>query len=235
MLHWLWVLPTALSCPDTTSAPLLHAEVGNWKNKGGRGKENMQNKVAWGKEALHCREKECTNARNFILPCVHAILHTYTLKQTITGKINAEFKEVWKKSLCFWNLPFFNVHYGAPIPSATWNLQSVFLLPELSAVLVHQSSGNSSPLHSYRISSKMLPQANGWELFLTICWGFLSQKCTTKTLQFKELFCLFVFEQSHRSCCAGPTHVPWQNKYLSIGCSRAACIAVLQRELPFFH
>lgn len=43
---------------------------------------------------------------------------------------------------------------------------------------------------------------------------------------------MFVFVQSQRSCCAGPTHMPWQNKYLSIGCSRAACTAVLQRDLP---
>lgn len=77
----------------------------------------------------------------------------------------------------------------------------------------------------------MLPQANGWELFLTVCWGFLSQKCTTKTLQFKEHF-LFVclWTKSQKLLCW--THVPWQNKYLSIACSRAACIAVLQRELP---
>lgn len=79
----------------------------------------------------------------------------------------------------------------------------------------------------------MLPQTNGWELFLTICWGFLSQKFTTKPCGLRSFIVyLFVFVQSQRSCCAGPTHVPWQNKYLSIGCSRAACIAVLQRELP---
>lgn len=29
----LWVLPTAFRCPNTTSAPLLHAEVGNWKKQ----------------------------------------------------------------------------------------------------------------------------------------------------------------------------------------------------------
>lgn len=129
--------------------------IQRWATEKTRGekKEKMQNKVAWGKEALHCREKECINTENFIFPCVHAILHTYTLKQTIAGKINTEFKEILKKSLCFWNLPFFNVHYGAPIPSATWNLQSVFLLPGPSAPLVHQSSENSFPLHSYRISS----------------------------------------------------------------------------------
>lgn len=126
---------------------------GQLKKQGGKKKEKMQNKVALGKEALHCREKECINTENFIFPCVHAILHTYTLKQTIAGKINTEFKEILKKSLCFWNLPFFNVHYGAPIPSATWNLQSVFLLPGPSAPLVHQSSENSFLLHSYRISS----------------------------------------------------------------------------------
>lgn len=107
-------------------------------------------------------------------------------------KLMLSLRKYWKKSFCFWNLPFFNVHCGAPIPSATWNLQSVFLLPEPSVPFVHQSSENSSPLHSYRLVPQMLPQANGWELFLTICWGFLSQKCTTKTLQFKELFCLFV-------------------------------------------
>lgn len=42
----LWALPTALSCPDTTSAPLLHPEVGNWKKQMGKKNEKVQNKVA---------------------------------------------------------------------------------------------------------------------------------------------------------------------------------------------
>lgn len=144
-----------------------------------------------------------------MLPCLHAILYTYTLKQTITGNINAEFKEILKKYFCFWNLPFFNGHFNVPVPSATWNLQSVFLLPEPSILLVHQSSGTSSPPSLLQDQFfKMVPQANGWELFLTICWGFLSQKCTTKTLPFKELFCLFVClcSKSEKLLCWTHTH-----------------------------
>lgn len=38
----LWALPTALRCPDTTSAPLLHAEVGNGKKNKGKKKERCE-------------------------------------------------------------------------------------------------------------------------------------------------------------------------------------------------
>lgn len=78
--------------------------------------------------------------------------------------------EIYHSSMCTVVLLF-------PQPPEIFSLFSFFL--NLQLLFVHQSSGNPSPLHSYRINSKMLPQANGWELFLTICWGFLSQKCNT--------------------------------------------------------
>lgn len=86
--------------------------------------------------------------------------------------------------------------------------QSVLLLHQPPAFLVHQSSKNS-PLRSCRISSspKRFQQANGWQLFAPTCRGFLSQKCITKTLQFKELFLFICLSLNRVTKSAGPTHM----------------------------
>lgn len=103
------------------------------------------------------KKKVQINLGNFILPCIHTILHIYTLQHTITGKINAKFKEIFGKKK---QIPLFLkstiLHCGLRCSYSLSHLkssQSVFLLHQLPPPLVHQSSKNSSPLLSCGISS----------------------------------------------------------------------------------